>query len=177
MLRASITALLASQLLATSAIACETVEYRPTPAELARDARAYFEQQAIIYEGALLGTHDYETGGRFLVLKVYKGAARPFQIIELPGGTSCYGGVSPFSIGFLSDHQSDLQAFDGLVADDYVESWAKQGLVAGGPLAPSNLFRAALVFGAALAFATIGWLLRRRSRRAALRSAHHSIPG
>ncbi len=169
MLRASFTALIASQLWAGSAFACEIVEYRPTAVQLARDAREFFEQEAAIYEGVLLGTHDYEKGGRFLVLKAYKGAARPFQIVDLPGGSSCYGGVPPFAIGFLAEYKPEMQAFDGLVSDGYVNSWAKQGLIDDGLLTLSNLLRIALIFVAALPVAAIGWVMRRRFKRATAR--------
>ncbi len=124
----------------TSAMSCETVVYHPTPVELTQDARAFYEQEAFIYEGVLLGAHDYKSGGLFLVIKIYKGPAKPFTVLKLPGGSSCYNDdVAPFSVGFWSDYATSPNSFDGFVNRDYVESWKRQGLVDDSVLTVSHL--------------------------------------
>lgn len=119
--------------------ACETTEYRPTALELKKDAAAFFEQEALIYEGIMLGRHDYDLGGRLLVLKSYKGSAKSFTILRLPPGSSCYSGISPFSVGFWSNYSTTPTSFDGFVSQEYVDSWRRQGLIDDGVLTPSRL--------------------------------------
>ena len=114
------------------AAACETVEYHPAPPQLRKDAIAFFDQESIVYEGILLGKHDFESGGKFLVLKAYKGPASTFDVINLPSGSSCYGGVPVFSIGILSNFDNDLSSFDGFVTGDYVDVWKDKGFVDSG---------------------------------------------
>jgi|GWRWMinimDraft_12_1066020.scaffolds.fasta_scaffold20422_1 hypothetical protein len=149
---------------ALSAEACETVEYRPTPSELKKDARAFFEQQSLVYEGVILGGHNLELGGHFLVLKVYKGSAKPFTIVALPSGSSCYSGVPFFAVGFWADYSNAPTSFDGLVSQDYVESWKRQGLVYGGGLSPSRLI-VVLPLLVTIALITLIALLVRKRRR------------
>ena len=119
------------------AAACETVEYNPTPLQLRENAIAFFDQESVVYEGILLGKHSFERGGKFLVLKTYKGTASTFDVINLPGGSSCYGGVPVFSIGILSNHENDLSSFDGFVTDDYVDVWKDKGFIDSGLRSPS----------------------------------------
>lgn len=146
--------------------ACETVEYRPTATKLKNDAREFFEQEALIYEGKFLGGHDYDLGGRFLVLKTYKGPAKPFTVLSLPPGTSCYSEVTPFSVGFWSDYSAIPASFDGLVSTVYVDSWTRQGLVDGGVLTPRRLVIGIPLFIIALIILIALQLRKRRDNSA-----------
>lgn len=146
---------------AATAMACQFVDYHPTPKALTQDARAFYEQEAFVYEGVLLGAHDYESGGRFLVVKPYKGPAKPFTILKLPGGSSCYAGVAPFSVGFWSGSIPPF-AFDGLVARQYVESWKRQGLVGSDLLTPSRFIVALMLLLVVAPAALFVWRLRKR---------------
>lgn len=142
------------------------VRIRPTALKLKNDAREFFEQEALIYEGIILGGHDYELGGRFLVLKTYKGPAKPFTILSLPPGTSCYNGVTPFSVGFWSDYSAIPTSFDGLVSTEFVDSWSRQGLVDDGVLTPRRLILGIPLFIIALII-LIALQLRKRRYHAA----------
>ena len=160
MLRSTIFGLFAAISLAGSVLACESVDDDRTPQQFTDDAISSFKDSKIIYEGILLGFHDYTRGGRFLVLKTYKGPAQPFEIVKLAGGTSCYGGVRAFSIGFVAD--LDMPGFDGFVGDRTVEIWRDEGLIDSAWIAPSRLAYMAELLIVACPLLGAFWLLRRR---------------
>lgn len=151
----------------SNAVACETVEYKPSPSELRKDAVGFFDQEAVVYEGMLLGSHDSTNGGKFLVLKSYKGPATAFDVIDLPGGSSCYSGVSSFSMGLLTNYTGEWDSFDGLVSDEYVNVWKERRLVERGLRSPVSLlkFSAALVPILFMCL-IIMWFYQRRKNRA-----------
>ena len=113
----------------TQSIACEYSEYNPTPEQRAINAVDFYEQETVIYEAMLLGSHDYETGGKLLILRSYKGPAKPFDIIDVAGGSSCYGGITPFDTGFYSETESNNSGFDGFISNEYVVIWKQKGLI------------------------------------------------
>jgi hypothetical protein len=160
--------LILTSLLSTSeAVACETVEYDPSPFELRKDAIGFFRQETAVYEGVLLGSHDFKAGGKFLVLKSYKGPASAFSVIQLPGGSSCYGGVPSFAMGMVTNYGDAWSSFDGLVSDQYVDVWRERGLVEGGLTSPITFLKLSIGLLLLLIMAlAVLWLGQRRKDKA-----------
>ena len=121
-----------------------------------QDAIEFFNQESFVYEGILLGRHDYERGGKFLVLKTYKGSASTFDVLDLPGGSSCYESVPAFKIGVISNYGTDFHSFDGFIADDYVDVWKDKGLIYTGWSSPSLHLKLCFLF--VVASAVVGGL-------------------
>ncbi|VWX46477.1 hypothetical protein [Novosphingobium sp. 9U] len=121
------------------AAACVPANYSPTAARAEQNAFEHFHEANSVYEGVLLGWHDYEDGGRLLVLKAYKGPAAPFDVVSLPGGSSCYKEVAPFSAGVWGQSLA-VDTFDGFEEQRTVDIWKKHGFVESGALTPIRQF-------------------------------------
>jgi hypothetical protein len=154
---------LGSVLAASPVLACEHVEYDPTPEQLERDALLSFSQSDLIYEGVILGSHDPDKGGRLLVLKAFKGPARMFEIVKLPRGSSCGPDETAFAMGVWARPKAHTATFDGFTPGSYVDTWRKHGLVERSTIAPVVL--AGSMFALVLVVVLAGVLIHRVRRR------------
>ncbi|MBB4860235.1 hypothetical protein HNO88_003577 [Novosphingobium chloroacetimidivorans] len=144
------------------AVACEPAAYIPTVAQVEQGALDHFREADSVYEGILLGRHDYDGGGKLLVLKAYKGRASLFQIVDLPGGSSCYGDITPFSGGVWAQKITE-KSFDGFESEQTVRIWKKHGLVEAEAASPIRQFY--LVFAVFVSTIFLGFALLWQRRR------------
>ena len=145
-------------LTASAAIEAKACEYAPPPAtaQEARDrAVASYETVEFAYEGMVLGPHDFDRGGRFLVLRSHKGPAKPLQVLTLPSGNSCYRGLSLF--GVWAGNTGDA-GIDGFVPQDRLTLWRREKLI-GGSVLP------AIAGGVLAGLLLLAGLIRRRLQR------------
>jgi len=148
-------------LAASAAIEAQACEYAASPSTVqeTRDrAIASYETVEFAYEGMLLGSHDFDRGGRFLVLASYKGPAKPLQVLALPSGNSCYRGLSLFGVWAGDAHDAGI---DGFVQQDTLGIWRREKLI-GGSVLPAAA--GGVLAGLLILTALIRWRLQRRRR-------------
>lgn len=152
---------LALFLTASTAIEAKACESAPPPAtsQEARDrAVASHESVEFAYEGVVLGPHDFDRGGRFLVLSSYKGPAKPLQVLALPSGNSCYRGLGLFGVWAGNARDAGI---DGFVQQDTLAIWRREKLI-GGSILPA--VAGGVLAGFLMLAALLLWRRRRRRR-------------
>lgn len=159
MLRSFLAAVLLLQLFAGAARACETVKVDPS--QVREAAVPYFESVDFVYEGILLGPHDYDRGGRFLVIGAHKGPARPFDVLTLPPGNSCYSGLPPF--GVWAGNAGDRSGIAAFVSKETVSVWREEGLLTADV---SGIFAIGALLLVALSISVVWVRFSRRKSRA-----------
>lgn len=156
----------------SSAVACELADPPATQRVIDWISRADFEQAHGVYEGIIVADPDFDSEGRFWVLRSHKGPTKTFELLHLPPDGGCIGALRPsgvLSAGLLSvpSQVAHEDGFNGLMTEERVRSWERQKFVDGFRI---SLLKVGLL-ALAVTVAVIGSIMLRRRRS---RLANHS---